>query len=98
LKQAYTLAELPAPKIRRLDESDNVRRGFFSEAEIRRVMVNLPGELGDFTLFAWLTGMRKGEIASLRWEDVDGGCIRLRAENAKNGSARLIPSKANSLN
>jgi integrase len=89
---------MPAPKIRRLDESDNVRCGFFSEAEIRRVMVNLPGELGDFTLFAWLTGMRKGEIASLRWEDVDGGCIRLRAENAKNGSAPLIPSKANSLN
>ena len=91
LKQAYRLAELPAPKIRRLDESDNVRRGFFSETEIRRVMANLPGELADFTLFAWLTGMRKGEIASLRWEDVDGGCIRLRAENAKNGTARLIP-------
>lgn len=65
LKQAYTLAELPAPRIRRLDESDDVRRGFFSEAEIRRVMTHLPGELSDFTLFAWLTGMRKGEIASL---------------------------------
>ena len=35
--------------------------------------------------------MRKNEIASLRWEDVDGECIRLRAENAKNGTARLIP-------
>jgi integrase len=91
LKQAYKLAELPSPKIRRLDESDNVRRGFFSEAEIRRVMANLSGELADFTLFAWLTGMRKSEITSLRWEDVDGGCIRLRAENAKNGTARLIP-------
>ena len=91
LKQAYTLAELPAPKIRRLDESDNVRRGFFSETEIRKVMANLPEDLADFTLFAWLSGMRKGEITSLRWEDVDGGCIRLRAENAKNGTARLIP-------
>jgi integrase len=91
LKQAYALAELPAPRIRRLDESDNVRRGFFSESEIRRVMANLPVALADFTLFAWLTGMRKGEIASLRWEDVDGDCIRLRAENAKNGNARLIP-------
>jgi len=28
---------------------------------------------------------------SLGREDVDGGCIRLRAENAKNGTARLIP-------
>ena len=91
LKQAYGLAELPAPKIRRLDEADNVRRGFFTELEVRRVMANLPDELADFTLFAWLTGMRKGEIASLRWEDVDGDCIRLRAEDAKNGTARLIP-------
>jgi integrase len=91
LKQAYRLAELPAPRIRRLDESDNVRRGFFTEVEVRRLMANLPSELADFTLFAWLTGMRKGEIASLRWEDFDGDCIRLRAEDAKNGTARLIP-------
>src|SRR5215467_14045614 len=33
----------------------------------------------------------KGEIASLRWEDFDGDSIRLRAEDAKNGTARLIP-------
>jgi integrase len=91
LKQAYGLADLPAPRIRRLDETDNVRRGFFTEAEVRRVLTNLPSELADFTLFAWLTGMRKGEIASLRWEDFDGDCIRLRAEDAKNGTARLIP-------
>jgi integrase len=91
LKQAYGLAELPVPRIRRLDESDNVRRGFFTEFEVRRVVANLPCELADFTLFAWLTGMRKGEIASLRWEDFDGDCIRLRAEDAKNGTARLIP-------
>lgn len=91
LKQAYRLAELPAPRIRRLDESDNVRRGFFTESEVQLVMANLPSDLADFTLFAWLTGMRKGEIASLRWEDFDGDCIRLRAEDAKNGVARLIP-------
>ena len=91
LKQAYGLAELPAPRIRRLDEGDNVRRGFFTELEVRRVIANLPGDLADFTLFAWLTGMRKGEIASLRWEDFDRDCIRLRAEDAKNGTARLIP-------
>lgn len=91
LKQAYGLSELPAPRIRRLDESDNVRRGFFTEREVRLVMANLPSDLADFTLFAWLTGMRKGEIASLRWEDFDGECIRLRAEDAKNGTARLIP-------
>ena len=42
------------------------------------------------TRFGYLTGWRKGEIASLRWEDVDGDVIRLRAENAKNGEARTV--------
>jgi integrase len=91
LKQAYKLAELPAPRIRKLSEKGNERQGFFSESEIRSVIENLPADLRDFTLFGWLTGMRKGEIASLAWEDVDGDVIRLRAENAKTGEARMIP-------
>jgi integrase len=85
------MAKLPAPEIRKLDESDNVRRGFFAESEIRKVIANLSPVLADFTLFGWLCGMRKSEIASLRWEDVDGDCIRLRAENAKNGKSRALP-------
>jgi integrase len=91
LKQGFILAELPAPKIRRLDERDNKRRGFFNEQDVRRLLSNLTTELADFVLFAWLTGMRKGEIASLRWEDVDGNELVLRGENAKNGEERVIP-------
>src|SRR5205807_1083881 len=91
LRRGYTLAELPAPKIDLLDESDNVREGFFGETEIRRVMANLPTDLADFTLFAWLTGMRKREISSLRWADLDGDVLTLRAENAKTGRSRSIP-------
>jgi integrase len=91
LKQGFVLAELPAPKIRRLEERDNKRRGFFTEQDVRRVLSNLSTELADFVLFAWLTGMRKGEIASLRWEDVDGNELVLRGENAKNGEERVIP-------
>jgi integrase len=55
------------------------------------VIANLPSALADFTLFGWLTGMRKSEISTLKWEHYDGASIRLRAENAKNGTARLIP-------
>ena len=42
-------------------------------------------------LFGYLTGMRRGEIASLEWADVDGDTIRLRAENAKTGEGRTLP-------
>lgn len=79
-----------APYIRHLSEAGNVRQGFFSQTEFRAVLDNLPDYLKDFARFAYCTGMRKGEIASLRWEDVEGDVIRLRAENAKNGKARSV--------
>src|SRR5262249_23718468 len=42
--------------------------------------------------FGYITGMRKGEIASLRWDDVDRevGAIRLRPESAKTGEGRTL--------
>ena len=58
------------PSIRRLDESDNVRRGFFEEPELRRVVSYLPEYLQDFTLYGFLKGWRKGGIKNLRWLDV----------------------------
>jgi integrase len=79
------------PYIRHLSEAGNVRQGFFGEAEFERLVSHLPADLQDFARFAYLTGMRKGEIPSLRWDYVDGDTIRLRAENAKNGEARSIP-------
>jgi integrase len=33
----------------------------------------------------------KGKLRLPQWEDFDGDCIRLRAEDAKNGTARLVP-------
>jgi integrase len=91
LRQAFKLADLPCPKVVKLYEGDNVRTGFFSNSEIRRVMANLPADLADFTLFAWCTGMRLGEIKSLRWPDLEGDVLTLRAENAKTGHSRVIP-------
>lgn len=80
-----------SPKNRKLAEAGNVRQGFLSDAEFRTVVENLPEYLRDFARFAYYTGMRKGESASLRWEDAQGDVIQLRAENAKNGEARTVP-------
>jgi integrase len=78
------------PKVRHLSEKENARQGFFSDTEFRSVVAGLPSHLRDFARFAYLTGWRKGEIASLRWEDVEGDVIRLRARNSKNREARMV--------
>jgi integrase len=80
-----------APVIRHLSEADNARTGFFTEAEIRRVISHLPDHLQDFTLFAYISGMRRGEVQSLRWSDVHSDTITLRAAESKNGEGRTIP-------
>ena len=82
---------LNGPVVKRLSEVGNERKGFFTEAEIRDVITHLPDYLKDFVLFAYITGMRRGEVQSLRWSDVDGDVITLRPENSKNNESRTIP-------
>jgi integrase len=79
-----------APPIRHLSEKGNARQGFFSEADFTAVTDRLPPYYRDFTRFGYLTGWRKGEVASLRWEDFDGEVIRLRGVDSKNEAPRLV--------
>jgi integrase len=97
LGQAFNLANKRgtlsrAPYIRKLTEADNVRQGFFTEAQIREILANLPDDgLRDFVEWAACTGQRKGEITSLTWDVVDGGEIRIPGEVCKNRRPRVIP-------
>lgn len=96
LAQAFKLAVerrhlSTAPQIRHLSEKGNARQGFFADADFHAVKDRLPEYLQDFVQFGYLTGWRKGEIASLRWSDVEGDIVRLRGENAKNGECRSVP-------
>ena len=96
LRQAFRLAVRrrqisSAPEIPKLRE-DNARRGFFEKAEFDSVVNGLPKYLKGFARFAFLSGWRKSEIASLQWADVDmaGQVIRLRSEHSKNGQGRAL--------
>jgi integrase len=73
-------------------EENNTRQGFATRARLEAIVSHLPDWLQDFARFGFITGMRKGEIASLRWEDVhrEVGAVRLKAENAKSGEARTL--------
>lgn len=80
-----------SPRIRRLPEN-NVRTGFFEDPDFRAMLSHLPAHLQGFCHFAYLTGWRRGEIASLTWEDIDraGRVVRLRPEAAKNRCGRQV--------
>ena len=92
LSRCYALAEIPAPKMHALPEN-NARKGFFTAAEMEAVLANLPDDgLRDFVRFGYITGMRKGEIESLRWDNLEkDGVLKLAAEDAKTGEARTVP-------
>ncbi len=97
LGRAFNLAKKrkllsTGPMIEKLKER-NVREGFVERADFDAIEENLPEDLRDFARFAFSTGWRKGEIASLLWSDVnlDSNIVRLRGENAKNGHGRIVP-------
>ena len=73
----------------------NARKGFCEETEFRKIREFLPDYLQDFCLFAYCTGMRYGEVRSLKWKYVKGDVIELQAEDAKGDgdeeNARSIP-------
>lgn len=95
LSQSYKLAKADEllnhePPKRRLSEVGNTRLGFFDASDFYRVLSHLPDYLKDFTLFGYLCGWRKSEIASLQWSDIDGDSIRLRAAHSKNRTGRSL--------
>jgi integrase len=85
-----------APVIKLFPEH-NARQGFLDPATLEAVAANLPDDgLRDAARFAYATGWRKGEIATLEWGDVDraASLITLRREHSKNGEPRELPLTA----
>jgi integrase len=100
IRQAYGFAVKRGrlsrvPSIEDLSETGNARKGFCEETEFRKIHESLPDYLQDLCLFAYCTGMWKGEVLSLGWEYVKGDVIELQAEDAKGDgedeNARSIP-------
>jgi integrase len=81
------------PHVEMLTEN-NVRKGFFEDAEFRAVCSHLPAELrGMFTL-AYFSGWRvKSEIVPLEWSRIDrtAKVIRLDVGTTKNREGRTLP-------
>ena len=95
VSRCYKLANLSVPFTAGdvMLTENNTRKGFFEAAEMDAVLAKLPDDgLRDFVRFGHITGMRKGEIESLRWDSLErDGTLKLAAEDAKTGEARTVP-------
>jgi integrase len=80
------------PHITMLKE-DNVRTGFFTLEEFLALRGIATDWLKVMLTIGYWTGMRSGEIRSLKWNgvDFDNGFIRLEHGSTKNNSGRMIP-------
>jgi integrase len=72
-----------------LSKENNSRLRYLSEDEISRLLPACPPHLHDIVLCALNTGMRRGEILSLKWNQVRDGLIYL--QHTKTDTPRQIP-------
>jgi integrase len=72
-----------------LVKENNKRLRFLTEDEINKLLVECPKHLQRIVECALNTGMRRGEILSLKWSQIRNGFIYL--EKTKTNEARQIP-------
>jgi integrase len=81
----------PAAKIKKFREPNPVER-ILSPDEMRRLIDEASPDLRPVLLIALNTGMRKGEILSLRWRAVDFVKGFILIEDSKSGKSRKVPT------
>lgn len=82
----------PCKGLKMLKENNSRDRVLTAE-EFAKLIDACPAHLQPIVKMAYFTGMRKGEITNLTWDQVDlrGGFIHLKATDTKNSEPRSIP-------
>jgi len=85
------LSANPALKIKQFPENDNSRSRILTVEEEKVLLTDCVDHLKSMVILSLHTGMRRGEILSLRWGQIDLQNKQIRVENTKSGKPRYIP-------
>src|SRR5262245_25757595 len=90
---AYRAGHLPNRPYLPMPRVNNARQGFFTDAEVHRLLAHLPEYQRPFVEAAYITGWRRGELRNLRWSQIDweAGTMRLERGTTKTGEPRSFP-------
>ena len=74
-------------------QEENVRKGFLRDEQYSSLLAALPAEIKPLFVTAYETGIRKGELLTIRWGQVDfaSGSMALETGETKNGEGRSVP-------
>jgi len=75
----------------KLPNPNNQRVRYLTDGEERRLIAALPEYLHPLIVAAIHTGMRRGELAALKWSDVDFVSSTIVIREAKSGEGRRLP-------
>ncbi|WP_158786816.1 site-specific integrase [Granulicella sp. L46] len=74
-------------------QETTVRKGFLSDDQYAALRDALPDELKPLFVCGYVTGIRKGELTDIRWQqvDFDGELLALEPDETKNREGRTVP-------
>ena len=81
----------PVKKVDYLSEKGSIRKRVLSEDEEKRLVAAVPLYLKHVILVALHTGMRKGEVLKLKWENVDFDEREITIVETKDDEDRVVP-------
>ena len=85
------LNDNPVRKVKLFSEKDNLKERVLTGDEELRLLDASLAHMRPIIICALHTGMRRGEILGLRWDQVDFGNGTIRVDKAKSGKPRFIP-------
>ena len=88
---AWDLADTNPVKKVKFKKETNQRIRYLEEAELTKLLENSSPRLQAIIKFAVNTGMRKGEIQKMKWQDVDIEKNMITIPETKNGYIRYVP-------